>query len=438
MLRSRKALGRFRREVELAARLNHPNIARIYDSGIFQGLYYYAMELIEGKRLDDHVRQQRLGTRQIMELMLRVCKAVQHAHQHGVIHRDLKPSNILVSPDGQPHVVDFGLATTLVKDDAFRTLSADGEITGTPAYMSPEQAAGRHEELDTRTDVYSLGVVFYELITSEFPYDVSTSMMETLQNIRSREPIRPTKRMASLNRDIEAILLKALAKVPDHRYQSATELSSDIDCWLRGLPILARSDSSLYLLRKLIVRHRYTSMVAGLLLVIVLGFLGFSVQLLAELSRSNTQLAAQKEQLTGKIETFTDYAQLVVFTEFLKHWHSDQPARAALFADAFGGNTREEEAIRFLQDGRTLSAKIQAFKQRLQKHEPGFVEFVLAEHHLKDGDQGKAVQAYRASLSHTDAAHADPWLKAWIRGRLYELIQEDQNRNHPVESRENP
>ena len=245
LLRSRKALARFEREIELAARLNHPNIARIYDSGTHQGLYYYAMELIDGTLLDQYVRQHQLSAKETMALMRTVCEAMQHAHQNGVIHRDLKPSNILVTEDGQPHVVDFGLAIPWGEENTFRTVSTDGEITGTPAYMSPEQAAGQHEQMDTRTDVYSLGVVLYELLTGGFPYDVDTSMAETLQNIQETDPIRPSKLVRPLDRDIDTMVLKALAKEPDRRYQSVTELRHDIEAWLAGQPILARSDSSL-------------------------------------------------------------------------------------------------------------------------------------------------------------------------------------------------
>ncbi len=181
--------------------------------------------------------------------------------EHGVVHRDLKPSNILVTQDGQPHIVDFGLAVALTPEAMAATVSLEGDLTGTPAYMSPEQAAGLRDQLDTRTDVYSLGVVFYRLVTGEFPYDVSTSILETLQNIRRCDPIRPSKRVHSLDRDIEAILLKALEKEMDRRYQSVTELKGDLDRRLAGLPILARCDNSLYLLRKILSRHRYTSTV---------------------------------------------------------------------------------------------------------------------------------------------------------------------------------
>lgn len=279
LLSSRKALARFEREVELAARLKHPNIARIYDSGIYEGLYYYAMELITGVSLDQYVEQHDLTQRQTLELMRTVCKAVQHAHQNGVIHRDIKPSNIMVTEDGQPHVVDFGLAISTLGGDTFKTVSVEGEVIGTPAYMSPEQTAGHHEQLDTRTDVYSLGVVFYRVLTNSFPYDVKSSMLNTLRNIQEAEPTKPSDVVRDLDRDIEAIVLKALAKEPDHRYQSTTELLRDIDCWLQGLPVTARSGSSIYLLRKILAKHRYATMIVALLLIIVVGFSALSFQL---------------------------------------------------------------------------------------------------------------------------------------------------------------
>ena len=257
LMRSRKAMARFTREIELAARLNHPNIARIYDSGLCEGSYYYAMELVDGVPLDVYVKQHTPSVRRAMELMLTVCEAIEHAHENGVIHRDLKPSNILVAKDGQPHVVDFGLARNTLDEDSFRTLSTDGEVTGTPAYMSPEQAAGHQGQLDSRTDVYSLGVVLYELLTGAFPYDVDTSMLRTLQNIRESEPIEPSEFASHLDRDIQAITLKALAKDPADRYPSAAELASDIRNWLAGRPVQARSYGSINLLRKVLAKRRY-------------------------------------------------------------------------------------------------------------------------------------------------------------------------------------
>ena len=434
LLRSRVALTRFEREVELAARLNHPNIARIYDSGIHQGLYYYAMEMIDGVWLDAYVKENNLSLRQILTLMQTTCDAIQHAHQNGVIHRDLKPSNILVTKDNQPHVVDFGLAAAVVRDDGAGTVSLDGEVTGTPAYMSPEQAAGQRERVDTRTDVYSLGVVLYKLITGSFPYDVNTSMLQTLQNIRECEPIRPSKLVHPLDRDTEAIMLKALEKEPDRRYQSVTELKADIKRRLTGMPVLARSDSSLYLLRKLVARHRYTSTVAALVLVITAGFMAFSLQLSMRLRRANWELVEQNQQSLERTAEFAHLADTAVLGKFLEAWHKGDRSSATWFATPFAEGTRQAVAVRFLLDERPLSDKIDEFRKKLQKSEPGFMEFIIAEHCLKDGDRQQAAYFYRACLSHQDLKQEDPWCAMWVKSRLYELTESNRGVGPPAES----
>jgi serine/threonine protein kinase len=432
LLRSRAALMRFEREVELAARLSHPNIARIYDSGIHQGLYYYAMELIDGVWLDAYVKEHNLSLPQILELMQAVCDAIQHAHQNGVIHRDLKPSNILVTKDGRPHVVDFGLAAAIAREDGADTLSLDGEVTGTPAYMSPEQAAGQRERVDTRSDVYSLGVVFYRLVTGSFPYDVNSSVLQTLQNIRERDPVRPSKIVRRLDRDVEAVILKALDKEPDRRYQSVAELKADIERRLKGMPVLARSASSLYLLRKIIARHKYTSTVAALLVVIVVGFLGFSLQLSLRLRQTDRELGEQKELSVGQMAQFTRYARFAVLGEFLNSWHKGDRQSAELFARSFARGSREAVAVQFLRDRRPLGEKVAEFRQRLQGTEPCFTEFIIAEHNLKDGSKPEAVTGYRACLAHRDLEQQDPWLAVWVRSRLHELTAGDGSTGPPA------
>ncbi len=427
LLRSRKALTRFEREVELAARLSHPNIARIYDSGIHQGLYYYAMELIDGIWLDAYVKKHELSEHEVLRLMQLICDAIQHAHQHGVIHRDVKPSNVLVTKDGQPHIVDFGLAMTISTDDTVGTMSMEGEVTGTPAYMSPEQAAGLHAQLDTRTDVYSLGVVFYRLITGSFPYKVDASVLETVRNIQECDPVRPSKIVPHLDRDIEAIILRALAKEPDRRYQSVAELKGDIDRRLGGMPILARSDSSLYLLRKIIARHRYSSTVAALLLVIVLGFLCFSLQLCVGLRQANRELGEQQQLFIGQTEEFMRYAEFAVLAEFLNRWHNGHGQSAERFAVFFAEGTREAIAVHFLADERPLSGKITEFEEELQESEPCFMECIIAEHLLKDGHRPEAIAGYRACLSHQDLAQKDRWLAIWAKSRLHEMTGDTED-----------
>ncbi len=247
---SGKKKARFEREVELAAMLEHPNLARVYDSGAEQGWYYYAMELIEGMHLDTFVNTNRYNKRQIIELMSTICRAIQVAHQRGVIHRDLKPSNILVTSDGQPHVVDFGLAKTLMESDSEVPISIDGDVAGTPAYMSPEQAAGRVSQVDTRSDVYSLGVILYQLLTGSTPHDTSGTSYQVLKRIIEQEPRTPRSVSRMVDRELEALLMKALAREPERRYPSAGELASDLENYLRGDPLTAKQPTFAYFLLK--------------------------------------------------------------------------------------------------------------------------------------------------------------------------------------------
>jgi len=268
---SGKAQARFEREVELTARLQHPNIAQIFDSGLHEGVPYYAMELIGGVPLDRYVEGQGLTQRQILELMRTICQAVEHAHQSGVIHRDLKPSNILVTPDGQPHVLDFGLAKGLLEGDSKLTISADGEATGTPAYMSPEQAAGHIEQIDTRTDVYSLGVIFFGLLTKESPHDISGTRYEVLRRIAEDEVRRPRDITKEVDRELEAVLLKALAHDPKDRYSYAGALAHDIENYLTDEPLSARPPTTAYFLRKRIWKHRVPVAIACAVLAVLVG-----------------------------------------------------------------------------------------------------------------------------------------------------------------------
>jgi WD40 repeat protein/tetratricopeptide (TPR) repeat protein len=262
---------RFDREVQLAAKLEHPSIARVYDSGMSRGLYYYAMELVEpATHLDRYVADRGLGPKQILSLVREVCLAVQYAHQRGVIHRDLKPSNVVVDGTGRPRVLDFGLAKALEESEPGQTLTLEGQWGGTPAFMAPEQAAGHAETLDTRTDVYGLGATLYLLLTGRHAHDLSGPRYEVMRRIARDEVVAPLLANPALDSELNSLLLKALAQDPERRYASAAELARDIENYVKGDPLAARPPTALYAVRKRLRKHwapvAVSLGVAGLLL----------------------------------------------------------------------------------------------------------------------------------------------------------------------------
>jgi len=319
---SEKALRRFEREVELAARLEHPGIARVYDSGLHQNVHYYAMELIEGVHLDEYVEANDLSHRQIMELVQTIAEALQHAHKRGIIHRDLKPSNIMVTEDGHPYVLDFGLAKTALDDDDhhYITISMTGDVTGTPAYMSPEQAAGRVGEISTQADVYSLGVILYRLLIRQFPHDLSGTKHGVLRRIAEDEIKRPRQVSKKIDRDIEALLLKALAQAPAKRYRDAGQLAADIGNYLAGDPLEAKTPTALYFLRKRVEKHARGFLIGFLAVMAVAGLAlavwsvgnrigDFERRRRAETARSEASQKRQKAQAISSEKWLTVLCQ---------------------------------------------------------------------------------------------------------------------------------
>ncbi len=264
---------RFALESEVLGRLQHPGIAQVYEAGTANSTggpqSYFAMELVRGLPLTDYANGRRLPMADRLELFARICDAVHYAHRQGVVHRDLKPANILVDESGQPKVLDFGIARVTNADVYATRQTSVGEMVGTLQYMSPEQVNAVPSEMDERSDVYSLGVVLYELISGRLPYDLERAALhDAVRAILVQDPAPLSSINRRLRGDVEIIVGKALEKERHRRYLSADALASDIRRYLRDEPIIARPASPLYQLRKFARRHRtlVTSAVSGVVL----------------------------------------------------------------------------------------------------------------------------------------------------------------------------
>ena len=274
----KSARRRFEREIELVGSLRHPNIVTVFHSGATpDGRQFFVMDYVRGVPLTRYVRENKLTLEHALELFMKVCDAVQYAHQKGVIHRDLKPSNILVDSDGEPKLLDFGLAKQ-VGGPEHTLVSLTGQVVGTLPYMSPEQARGNPDEIDTRTDAYALGVILYEMLTGQYSYPVVGQMADVLKHIAETEPTPPSRSWKSdsgiaqrsarrklrvgecpIDDEVQTIVLKLLSKERWRRYQSANELQADIDRYLSGEPIEAKRDSGWYVLKKNLWRYGFRS-----------------------------------------------------------------------------------------------------------------------------------------------------------------------------------
>ncbi len=308
---SRSVLRHFERESQILARLRHPNIAQVYEAGTHKetsagrrAVPYFAMEYVPGARtITEYCNEQTLSTRKRLELFAHACDAVYHGHQKGIIHRDLKPGNMLVDSTGRVKIIDFGVARSTDSDVAVTTMRTDvGQLVGTLQYMSPEQCNADPRDLDVRSDVYSLGVVLYELLTGESPYQTSSSnIYQATRAVREETPKRPSTIDAKLRGDVETIVLKALEKERGQRYQSVSELAADIRHYLDDEPILARRPSTIYQFRKFARRNKaFVAAIAGLFVALVAGIASTST-LLVRATDAESDARQSAQELAHKV-----------------------------------------------------------------------------------------------------------------------------------------
>jgi tetratricopeptide (TPR) repeat protein len=289
---------RFRNEAESAATLEHANIVPVHEVGENDGRHYLTMRLMEGGSLASHINDYPSDPRAAARLVAAVAHAVHHAHQRGVLHRDLKPSNILLDGAGAPHVTDFGLARR-ISDES--TLTESGAIVGTPAYMSPEQAAGRVRDVTMATDVYALGAILYALLTGRPPFR-GDSVLDTLDQVRSIEPESPRRLNPRVDRDLETIVLKSMAKESAARYGSAVEMAKDLENWMAGEPIAARPVGRLIKAWRWAQRNR---VVAGLLAAVGVLSIAGVVELFvsrAAIARKNVEISRQRDRAKQAVD----------------------------------------------------------------------------------------------------------------------------------------
>lgn len=297
---SRALIRRFQQEAHLLGQLADPGIAQIYEAGTADSgngpQPFFAMEYVEGMSLTEHAKRQKLGPLARLDLLARICESVHHAHQKGIVHRDLKPANILVTANGIPKILDFGVARATDSDIRSTTMQTEaGQLIGTLPYMSPEQVAGDPESLDTRSDVYALGVIGYELLAGHLPHDLSNrSVPDAVRLIQDESPTRLSSFDRFYRGDIETIVAKAMDKDKDRRYPSAQALADDIRRYLSFEPITARPASAMYQFKKFAKRNRAVVWAAAIIAATLVIATGVSVTYAVQATRAEGVAKAER------------------------------------------------------------------------------------------------------------------------------------------------
>ena len=442
---SRAVLARFDAERQALALMDHPNIARVYDGGTTEaGQPFFVMELVSGEPITDYCDRMRLPVRARLELFVAVCQAVQHAHQKGIIHRDLKPSNVMVTEvDGRPtpKVIDFGVAKATEFSLTDQSLADTGAIVGTPTYMSPEQADPSSMDIDTRTDVYALGVILYELLAGSPPIDAKQfkrgAILEMLRMVREVDPPRPSTKVSTsdalpsiaANRDIEPahlkralqgdldwIVMKALEKDRTRRYETANGFAADILRHLAYEPVVAAPPSRAYRLRKFVRKHRGAVIAASLVLVTLLGGLAAvaavqtvaNARLAESLIRETNANAALNEangQLTKSRAAVQARYELAM--DAIKTFHTGVSEDFLLKEEKF-----KDLRDRLLKSASDFYGKLGALLGKetdlASRRALGQANFELSDLTDKVGRKEDALKAHRAALAAREALAAEP------------------------------
>ena len=459
---SKAVIARFEAERQTLALLEHPNIAHVFGAGTTQaGLPYFAMEYIEGVSITEYCDAHKLSIEDRLGLFLQVCEAIQHAHQKGIIHRDIKPSNILMTTQDDrvvPKVIDFGIAKALHRPLTERTLFTEqGQFVGTPEYMSPEQAGLTDQDIDTRSDIYSLGILLYELLTGVLPFERETlrkaALAEIQRIIQEEDPLRPSARLSGLqdeqgikvaqnrdtevptlvrrlHRELEWIPLKAMFKDRSERYRTASELADDIKNYLSGNPLIAGPPSTIYHIKKYIRKHRAACIIAALVLAILINTSFISSYLYVSTKQAKERAERIADQATAEALSHRALARQFALDAFLQAWHKGEVWRARQIAGfIMTGNSSEKKAIRFLLDNGPIDEKVSSFRQEMAKR-PHFAEFIIGECYIKNGDCEEAVKAYQRShealqqLPRENLSAVDRWLTTQVKARLGELTSD--------------
>jgi len=358
---------RFEREVSLLSRLRHPNVVTIYECGLAGNRPYLSMELIDGLPIDDYILFNRPSIEQCVALFEKICRAVATVHQRGVIHRDLKPSNILVDLEGEPHILDFGLAKCFDEDAREQSISMAGQMIGTLPYQSPEQVSAEGGDPDTRSDVYALGVILHELLTGEMPYSVDGPPVSVQKNIlgvtpgplaRRGESESETCAVGPISIDLSHVVLKALSKEPDRRYQSADALADDLRRCMKGEAISARGDSGWYQFRKTMRKYRVHTAIAASFAVVLATSAVVSTVLFRR-ANANATRADESAKLAIANATRADESAKLAEANANEAQRTARNAQSALYL-----NSKIQEA-RELRDQRQLDRAFAAAKEAI-------------------------------------------------------------------------